>query len=232
MRAREPLPVTGAAPTDGGTRPAVLVLVSGTGTEVGKTWWTAAIARELRAADVQVSVRKPVQSGAPDAPTDAAALAAASGELEHDVTPPHRTLTVPWAPPMAADALGMEPFTVADLVDEIAWPVGVVVGLVESVGGPRSPLAADGDTVTLAAALSPDVVVVVGDAGLGTINAVRLSVAVFTDHRTVVALNRFGDDPLHERNLAVLRSDGLTVVTSPAELVTMLTTRFGVENHA
>ena len=101
---------------------------------------------------------------------------------------------------MAARELGEPPFTVADLAAEIVWPEALAVGLVEGVGGPRSPIAADGDNVDLARALQPHLVVVVGDAGLGTINAVRLSVGAFDDFPVVVALNRFGDDPLHERN--------------------------------
>ena len=69
------------------------------------------------------------------------------------------------------------PFTVADLVERagLAAPASGV-GLVEAAGGVRSPLADDGDAVDLAAALRPDRVVLVADAGLGTINAVRLAV--------------------------------------------------------
>jgi dethiobiotin synthetase len=202
------------------------VLVSGTATDIGKTWFTAATARELRAAGVAVALRKPVQSGEPGAPTDADALAVASGEDPAEVTPAHRSLAVAWAPPMAADALGLPPFRVADLVAETVWPEGVAdgIGMVEAVGGPRSPLASDGDTVTLAAALRPDVVVMVADAGLGTVNAVRLAAGVLDAHPVVVALNRFGDDPLHARNLAWLRADGLTVVTSAPELAARLKT--------
>ena len=98
---------------------------------------------------------------------------------------------------MAADELGLAPFTVADLVGELVWPDGVAVGLVEGVGGPRSPIAADGDNVDFARALRPDLVVLVGDAGLGTINAVRLSMPVFDGFPVVVVLNRYGSDPLH-----------------------------------
>ena len=102
---------------------------------------------------------------------------------------------------MAADELGLPPFTVADLAGGIVWPDGVDVGLVEGVGGPRSPISDDGDNVDLAHLLAPDLVVLVADAGLGTINAVRLSVAAFADFPVVVALNRFADDePLHARN--------------------------------
>jgi len=91
------------------------------------------------------------------------------------------------------------------------------------VGGPRSPIAADGDNVDLARALRPDVVVVVGDAGLGTINAVRLSVQAFDGFPVVVALNRFGADPLHARNRDFLVDDiGLDVLTEPSQLAARL----------
>jgi len=205
------------------TRPRRLVFVSGTATEVGKTWWTAATARELRMAGAHVTVRKPVQSGEPGAVTDAEVLAAATGEDPHTVCSPHRTYPLAWAPPMAARELGEPGFTAADLVGGIVWPEGVDVGLVEGVGGPRSPISDDGDNVDLAHQLAPDVVVVVGDAGLGTINAVRLSVAAFTGFPVVVALNRFTPEPLPERNRAhLVERDGLDVVTEPRVLAARL----------
>ena len=81
------------------------------------------------------------------------------------------------APPIAAEALGLPPFTVADLVGELDWPrPRVDVGLVETAGGVRSPQADDGDVCDLVAALGPDLVVLVADAGLGTINSIRLSI--------------------------------------------------------
>jgi dethiobiotin synthetase len=191
------------------------VVVSGTATEVGKTWVGAALARELRARGTTVAARKPVQSFAPgDHPTDAEALAVATGEPADDVCPRHRHYELAMAPPMAADALGRPAFTVADLVAEVQWPAGVHVGIVEGVGGPRSPLAADGDTVELATQLGADVVVLVADAALGVINAVRLSVRAFAPISCAVVLNRFdaGND-LHRRNRAWLTGvDGFDVV--------------------
>jgi dethiobiotin synthetase len=195
------------------------VFVSGTGTEVGKTWWTAATARELRAAGTHVAARKPVQSGDPGALTDADVLGDATGEAPATVCPPRRTYPLAWAPPMAARELGEPGFTTADLAGGIAWPAAVDVGLVEGVGGPRSPIADDGDNVDLALLLGPDLVVVVADAGLGTINAVRLSAAVYAGFPVVVALNRFGPDPLHQRNREHLTTvDGFDVVTEPRVL--------------
>ena len=151
-----------------------------------------------------VAARKPAQSYDPEAPepTDAEVLGGGSGEAPETVCPPHRWYTVPMAPPMAAEVLGVDPPTMRDLLRELAWPTPAVdVGWVETVGGPRSPIADDGDAVTLADRLEPDVVVLVADAGLGTINAVLLSMAPFADRRCVVHLNRFDDgDPLHQAN--------------------------------
>ena len=175
----------------------------------------------LRATGTTVSARKPVQSFTPgEGPTDADLLAAATGEGPHDVCPPHRWYEVAMAPPMAADALGRPPFTLADLAGELRWPEAVEVGIVETAGGVRSPIAADGDAVGLAQLMSPHIVVLVADAGLGTINAVRLSTAPFAGRRVVVVLNRFDDeDDLHVRNLAWLcERDRLEVVTQPEEV--------------
>lgn len=192
---------------EGGARPARLVVVTGTGTEIGKTWVSAHVLRDLRAEGLSVSARKPAQSFDPaDRSTDAHVLARATGEDPTDVCPRHRWYPVPMAPPMAADALGRPPFSVADLADETVWPVPRPdVGLVEAAGGLRSPQATDGDTVTLVEELQPDLVVVVADAGLGTINSVMLTVEALDRGAHVatplVLLNRFDpDDELHRRN--------------------------------
>ena len=208
------------------SRPATLVFVSGTGTDVGKTWWTAAVTRELRAAGVSVAARKPAQSGTPGVgPSDAEQLAAATGEELDAVRPAHRDYALAWAPPMAARELGAPGFTVGDLVAETTWPPGIDVGFVEGAGGPRSPMADDGDNVDLARALAPDLVVVVTDLRLGAINAVRLSVAPFDGLPVVVACNRYVPDRLSVETAAVLRADGTDLVTSPSELASFLTSR-------
>ncbi|MGZ4737527.1 MAG: ATP-dependent dethiobiotin synthetase BioD [Acidimicrobiia bacterium] len=207
------------------------VLLTGTATDVGKTWWARATIDVLRARGVTVAARKPVQSYAPDelGATDAEILGHASGEPAETVCPRHRWYPVPMAPPMAADALGLPAFTVADLVGEIAAPAPEAITIVEGAGGPRSPLAADGDCVTLARALETHAIVLVAPAGLGTINAVRVSAAAFQDGGVtgaslVVALNHYdADDDLHRRNHGWLAGEGFHLVTSPAELAESLT---------
>jgi dethiobiotin synthetase len=206
------------------------VFVTGTGTEIGKTWWSVALIRELRARGVVAAARKPAQSFRPgDGATDAELLAEASGIDPTLVCPPPRWYELPLAPPMAAAALGRPGFTISDLVAETSsaadrltesnLPVRIRrVLLVEGAGGPRSPLADDGDNVDFARALGVDLVLLVADAGLGTINAVRLAAAPFREIGVplVVALNRFGGDPLHAVNEAWLRDRyGFDTVTDP-----------------
>lgn len=211
------------------SRPDRVALVAGTATEVGKTWVATAVLDHLRAGGVTVAARKPVQSFDPAeiGTTDAMILATASGEPAVEVCLPHRSLPVAMAPPMAAEVLGLPQFSVAELVDELRWPADVAVGLVESVGGVRSPLADDGDTVTLADQLAPDLVMLVADAGLGTINAVRLAVAALARHQVVTFLNRYDDtDDLHCRNRAWLAErDGFAVTTVVADLAVVVGAR-------
>lgn len=214
-------------------RPAVVVVVVGTGTEVGKTWVAERLLRAWRAAGLAVAARKPAQSFASgDATTDADRLGAASGEGGETVCPPHRWYPVPMAPPMAAEALGRVPPTLVDLVGEVIWPPQQAdVGLVETAGGVRSPQAVDGDAVDLVAALRPEHVVLVADAGLGTINGVLLSVAALAPvvgprapTAPAVVLDRFDPgDELHRRNRDWLTEQcGLDVtVVVPGALETL-----------
>lgn len=200
-------------------RPVRLIGVLGTGTEVGKTWATARLLGLLRARGIAVAARKPVQSFAPDTgPTDAQQLAAASGEPVDTVCPPHRSYPCAMAPPMAADALQRATISLDEIVREIVWPRSVAIGFVETVGGARSPLAHDGDSLDLLQRLAVDDILLVADAGLGTINSVRLVVASIGSIPTTVLLNRYETtDDLHRRNRDWLTDrDGLRVITGCA----------------
>lgn len=204
-------------------RPEYLVVVVGTATEVGKTWVSARLLRELRGRGTSVSARKPLQSFDPELaePTDAAVLAAATGEDIEDVCPHGHSFSVPMAPPMAANVLGLKAPTLARLRKTLRWPAErVSVGLVETVGGVRSPLSEDGDSLALARALDPDVVILVADAGLGVIDSVRSASDQLGVLPVVVHLNRFDpSDQLHHRNRDwLLQRDGFDVVTTVEDL--------------
>lgn len=210
--------------------PRFTLVVAGVATEVGKTWIGAGVLRAARAAGLGVAARKPVQSFDPGAgaPRDAELLAAATGEQPGEVCPPHRSYPVAMAPPMAADVLGRAPIALADLLAELSWPGDVELGLVETVGGVRSPLAHDADSAALARALRPDLVLLVADAGLGTINAVRSSAAALHDLPVAVHLNRFDPaDDLHRRNARWLEGDGFELLADPAAAVPRLVTGAG-----
>ena len=204
-------------------RPNLLVVMSGTGTDVGKTFVGAALLTALRADGWAVAARKPAQAFDPldDAVHDADVLGDATGEDAATVCPQQRNYAMAMAPPMAAEALGAPSFGIAELAAEIAgsWPQRRPdVGAVELAGGVASPMAIDGDGTALCDAIGPDLVVVVADAALGVINSVRLTVDALTRTTTrpiVVHLNRFDvDDDLHRRNRDWLRDrDGMLVTT-------------------
>ena len=202
-------------------------MVVGTGTDVGKTWVSARLVAHWRRSGLRVAARKPAQSFEPDAgPTDAEILGHASGEDPQTVCAPERWYPVPLAPPMAARRLGREPLTLAALLDELSWPPEQVdVGLVETAGGLRSPIADDGDGLALATRVRADDVVLVADAGLGTINAVRLAAAALATEAlpTSVVLNRYDPaDQLHADNRRWLEDvDGLHVVSGDAGIETL-----------
>ncbi|MGQ0744907.1 MAG: ATP-dependent dethiobiotin synthetase BioD [Acidimicrobiales bacterium] len=233
------------------TNPRLLVVVLGTSTGVGKTWVTAALARRLCAQGLVVAARKPVESYDPAdvpptdpasansnsassdpanfAPTDSAVLAEATGTSADKVCPPHRRYPLAMAPPMAAQVLGLPPFTVGDLVAETTWPQNTDVGLVETVGGPRSPVAKGADSLALAAAFRPDMALLVADAGLGAINSVHLAADAITSElgaAPVVLLNRFNPaDRLHRLNHTWLANDDIDLSPDINSLATELACR-------
>jgi dethiobiotin synthetase len=212
-----------------GPRPTRLIVVVGTGTDVGKTWVSAHLLTDLRQSGVTVAARKPAQSFDPGddiESLDSAVLGNASGEPPEVVCLPHRNYEVAMAPPMAASFLDRPAFTVDDLLAEMAWPTDRVgVGLIETAGGVRSPQAEDGDAATMVQRIAPDVVLLIADAGLGTINSVRLSMQALSgdcisSSEIVVILNRYREsDELHVLNLRWLTErDGLRVLTMSGKI--------------
>lgn len=209
------------------SRPARLIGVLGTNTDVGKTWVAAQLLATLKLRGARVAARKPVQSYGPDdINTDAARLAGASGEDVADICPAHRCYPLAMAPPMAAQLLGRGPVLMQEIVAEIHWPAGIDIGFVETVGGARSPLAGDGDSMELLRRLHVDQLLLVADAGLGTINSVRLTLAAVGTLPTLVYLNRFdASNELHELNRRwLIEQDHLSVITDVHSLAVAIET--------
>ncbi|MBI5443936.1 MAG: dethiobiotin synthase [Deltaproteobacteria bacterium] len=152
------------------------LFVAGTDTGVGKTHVARALCRELRELGLDVAVFKPAETGCedPSAPSDALALAAASGSAEPlDLICPYR-LQEPLAPAVAAARQGVT----IDLgrldaaLDQLAARHDVVI--CEGAGGLLVPLAERVLTVDwIERRRLP--VLLVGRLGLGTINHVLLS---------------------------------------------------------
>ena len=213
-------------------RPQLLVACVGTATDVGKTWVGAQVVETLRRRFIHVAARKPAESFASHGhdPLDSQVLAHASGEPMDEITPPHRRYAVALAPPMAAKRLGLAPPFLASLLSELTWPPGCTVGWLETVGGVRSPVAADADSLALCDAVTPDVVVLVGDASLGAIGAARSAIdsialgAPALADRTVVLLNRFdrADDDHRENHRWLADHLSQPVLTNTVALVDRL----------
>ncbi len=199
-----------------------LVIIAGTGTEVGKTWLGCQLALQLGRAGFRVAARKLAQSFHPSelGRTDAELLAEATGERATDVCPAHRWYPRPMAPPMAAESMGLPPVTLAGLLAELSWPGLAHIGLLEQAGGLGSPQAVDADGTDVVKALAPQLVVLVAAPGLGTLSSTRLALRALGSQDAVVYLNRFDPaDELHERNRRWLAErEHLEVLSRPGDL--------------
>ena len=189
------------------------LFITGTDTDVGKTWVTSAIARQLRAQSVRVGVYKPVCSGAEEAADgnlhwhDIDELAEATGnEFDETRICPQR-FRHPLAPPVAARYEGKN--VDADLLRSgVAWWAGQVdILLVEGVGGLLCPLTATSSIADLATDLKFPLLVV-ARANLGTINHTLMTLDVAERRGLAVAgviLNEVeaaGHDPSITTNAA------------------------------
>ncbi|MEV0253546.1 dethiobiotin synthase [Streptomyces sp. NPDC050732] len=152
-----------------------VIVVSGTGTEIGKTVTTAAVAAVALAAGRSVAVLKPAQTGvAPGGPGDAQEVTRLAGDgvttLELARYPE------PLAPDVAARRAGLaqvHPQDVADAAAKLATEHDLV--LVEGAGGLLVRLDDEGGTLADAARLLDAPVLLVVTAGLGTLNSTALA---------------------------------------------------------
>ncbi|MFH9711164.1 dethiobiotin synthase [Streptomyces luteogriseus] len=151
-----------------------VLVITGTGTEVGKTVVTAAVAASALAAGRSVAVLKAAQTGVrPDEPGDAAEVERLAGPV---TTAELARFPEPLAPATAARRAGrtpVHPHEVAEAAAKLATEHDLV--LVEGAGGLLVRFDAAGGTLADAARLLSAPVLVVTPAGLGTLNTTELT---------------------------------------------------------
>jgi dethiobiotin synthetase len=184
-----------------------VVFVTGAGTEIGKTYVTCALARELRAAGRAVRTFKPVATGMAelDDPafqqSDTAQLLAAYG-LPCDETT--IAACTPWrfAAPLSPDMAAAVEDRRLELAEITTWARDAIqqisaetIVLIEGVGGVMSPIASDGLNIDLIAALACPTILV-GGSYLGAINHTLTALAALRsraiDVRGLVVNETFG----------------------------------------
>ena len=196
--------------------------IAGTDTGVGKTEIARALCALLRERGWAPLALKPVETGcAPDAPEDALALRDACGSQQAlDDLCPYR-FGLPAAPLVAAQAEGrsIDLLRIEQIVARAKAPI-----VVEAAGGLLVPLAREAAALDPADRAPPQAlitnldladrlrlpVLLVGRAGLGTLNHCALSVQALERRGLEVAavvLNRVApqDDPSVERNARWVR---------------------------
>jgi dethiobiotin synthetase len=151
-----------------------VLVITGTGTEVGKTVTTAAVAAAAVAAGRSVAVLKPAQTGVlPGERGDADEVARLAGTV---TAVELARYPEPLAPATAARRAGLAPVR----PDEVAEAAGKLAAehdlvLVEGAGGLLVRFDDEGGTLADAARLLDAPVLVVVSAGLGTLNTTELT---------------------------------------------------------
>ncbi|MFI1650161.1 dethiobiotin synthase [Streptomyces avidinii] len=152
-----------------------VLMVSGTGTEIGKTVVTSAIAAAAVAASRSVAVLKPAQTGVgPQEPGDAAEAVRLAGPSVTAVE--LARYPEPLAPDTAARRSGLptlSPAQIAEAAQRLALDHDLV--LVEGAGGLLVHFDESGNTLADAARLLGAPTLIVAQAGLGTLNSTTLT---------------------------------------------------------
>ncbi|GHH93262.1 dethiobiotin synthase [Streptomyces capillispiralis] len=162
-----------------------VMVITGTGTEVGKTVVTAAVAAAALAAGRSVAVLKAAQTGVrPGEPGDAEEVARLAGAVTTDELARYPDPLAPATASRRAGRAPVRPRDVAERAAKLATEHDLV--LVEGAGGLLVRFDAAGGTLADAAELLAAPVLVVAQAGLGTLNTTEL---------TVRELRRRGLDP-------------------------------------
>lgn len=161
------------------------VFITGTGTDVGKTFVGTAVARALSEQNINVIPRKPVESGCVKhnnelIPEDATALKKAAN-FQGDLDEVCHYRFEPAISPVRAAHLAKTILTTEQLVNICLNGSENGFTLVEGAGGFYSPIAENGLNADLAVALQLPVLLVADDK-LGALNQVLLSVEAIKSH--------------------------------------------------
>ncbi|KAB1075566.1 dethiobiotin synthase [Methylobacterium planeticum] len=182
------------------------LFIAGAGTEIGKTYVTAALTRRLRARGEAVRALKPLASGVPPvgdptfAASDTGRLLAAQGLA---LTPEAVEACSPWrfAAPLAPDLAAAREGRSLDLADLLAWCRAAVAAaepetlvLIEGVGGLMSPITREATGLDWLAALGVPALLVSGSY-LGAISHALTAVETLRAHGVPLAAIAVSESP-------------------------------------
>lgn len=160
------------------------LVITGTGTGVGKTVVTAAVAALARDAGRRVAVVKPAQTGVtPDEPGDLAEVTRLAGVAD---TRELARYPEPLAPATAARRSGAPPVMAAEVVAAV-FALDADVVLVEGAGGLLVRFNDLGESLADVAAGLGAPVVLVASAGLGVLNHAALTAEALARRATPLA---------------------------------------------
>jgi dethiobiotin synthetase len=121
--------------------------ITGTGTDIGKTWLACALLRHWRAEGRRVAAFKPVLSGLDPAQPAASDVGALLAALGRDLSPAELDAIAPWrfAAPLSPDMAAAREGRAIDFADLVAFTRRVAgadasTTLIEGVGGVMAPL--------------------------------------------------------------------------------------------
>ncbi len=180
--------------------------ITGSDTDVGKTYIACQIIRQLSTFNKQIEIRKPAESGCKEDPpgnliaADAMLLSAANNRQQSmETISPHR-FKAALAPHRAARLEGSAVY-LRDLIEACQQIRADHLLIVEGAGGFYSPLAEDALNADLASALQLPVIIVVNDR-IGAVNQALMTIAaVESRHLTVAAIIMNQLEPVHEANM-------------------------------
>lgn len=191
------------------------LFITGTGTDVGKTIVTAGVAATALAMGVPTAAFKPIQTGIAEFAPDIDVIRGLVPSLvpvDDDI--PRFTFDFPASPHLAARVENAEinPDAVTDAIQRAAKLATVDLLLIEGAGGVLVPIRGEFTMLDLMKRLGVPVVVV-ADAGLGTLNHTLLTIRALRGEGIDVAgviMNKFPPSPgeIEQDNLEVIKSLG------------------------